>query len=278
MTEQLAPFAQRPPSVKEFERFRLILSTFQDGSGMLAVSGGGTKPGWRDFERAFAFAFGGIPQENKGLFDVLLPDPKRRGIFFGASCKMRGTLDQAAKPGGRASLELSNAAGEFWDALRAVGIDASNYLTDPKQTGSVLLALLEEWRVSEGLARGGQIDLSGSFYYALQWSPKNGTYQLFQFSMEIPPASTLRWYAPPSRVREGTERLARSIRADDGSGLLIEWYGESGGQLKYYPLVKDAIWASDPFMMEPLPEELPHVVLAKARDYFPAKWARTERA
>lgn len=278
MTDQLAPFTQRRPSAEEIEKFRLILSTYQDGSGMLAVPGGGTRPGWRDFERAFAFAFGGIPQENKGLFDVLIPDAKRRGVFFGASCKMRGTFDQAAKPGGRASLELSNAAGEFWDALRTVGINASNYLADPRQTGRVLLGLLEEWRALEGIARGGHVDLAGSFYYALQWSSKTGTYQLLQFSMEIPPASSLRWYAPPSRVREGKERLARSIRADDESGLLIEWYGESGGQLKYYPLVQDALWASNPFTLEPLPTELPHVVLAKARDYFPDKWARTERA
>lgn len=277
MTEMLAPFAQRRPSAEEIERFRLILSTFQDGSGMLAVPGGGTRPGWRDFERAFAFAFGGRPQENKGLFDVLIPDPQRREVYFGASCKMRGALDQAERPGGRATLELSNAAGEFWDALRAIGVDASNYLADPRRTGRVLLELLEAWRVSEGLARGGQIDLERSFYYALQWSPRKGTYRLLQFSMELPPASSLMWYAPPSRVREGAEKLARSIRANDESGLLIEWYGESGGQLKYYPLVKDAMWASDQFMLEPLPKDLPHVVLAKARDYFPEKWARTER-
>ena len=43
------PFVDRKPSNAEIERIRLILSTYQDGSGMLAAEGGLTLPGWRDF-------------------------------------------------------------------------------------------------------------------------------------------------------------------------------------------------------------------------------------
>jgi hypothetical protein len=49
-------------------------------------------PGWRDFERSVAAAFNGRAQESKAIFDVLLPDPLRKGIYFGLSCKMRDEL------------------------------------------------------------------------------------------------------------------------------------------------------------------------------------------
>lgn len=271
---ELVPFAQRQPRPDEIEKLRLILSTFQDGSGQLA-DGSGTRPGWRDFERAFALAFGGLPQENKGLFDVLLPDPRRKGVYFGCSCKMRGTLDQIGRTG-RASLEISNAAGEFWLELGKVNITASNYRQDPRATGKVLLAVLERWRESEGLGAGGIIDLTGSYYYALQWSPKSLTYQLFQFPMVLAEAKTLRWHCAPARVREGRESPPRCVRADDDGGLLVEWYGESGGQLKYYPPISTAVWASVPFKLEPLPADVPHAVLAKVVQYFPQAWKKLQ--
>ncbi len=52
----LTPFIERPPTKSEFERLRLILSTYQDGTGMEAK---GTLPGWRDFERAIEATFHG---------------------------------------------------------------------------------------------------------------------------------------------------------------------------------------------------------------------------
>ena len=62
----------RTPTKNEVERIRLILSTYQDGSGMLHQKGGSTLPGWRDFERTVAIVFGGEAQENKDIFDVLI--------------------------------------------------------------------------------------------------------------------------------------------------------------------------------------------------------------
>jgi hypothetical protein len=64
------------------------------------------------------------------------------------------------------------------------------------------------------------------------------------------------------------------LRGQDEKGTLFEWYGESGGQLKYYPLVEHALWKSDIFQLEPLPMDWreKHGILAKARDYFPNLW------
>ncbi len=79
------PFVHRPPRHAEFEMFRLILSTYQDGSGMLVRKGGGTLPGWRDFERSVASAFNGEGQENKFIFDVLIKHPAS-STHYGISC------------------------------------------------------------------------------------------------------------------------------------------------------------------------------------------------
>jgi hypothetical protein len=93
------PFVDREPTVNEFERFRLILSTYQDGSGQQALKDGRTLPGWRDFERSVAIAFDGVAQESKFIFDVLIPNPKRIDTFFGISCKMRRTLNDTKRTG-----------------------------------------------------------------------------------------------------------------------------------------------------------------------------------
>jgi hypothetical protein len=81
-------FVDRKPTRNEFEKFRLIFSTYQDGSGMLARRGK-TLPGWRDFERSVAYAFGGIATENKYIYDVLLLAQDKS--YVGVSCKMRKT-------------------------------------------------------------------------------------------------------------------------------------------------------------------------------------------
>jgi hypothetical protein len=81
----------------------------------------------------------------------------------------------------------------------------------------------------------------------------------------------LRWYFP-TVARRGAQTPARRINGDDELGTLFEWYGESGGQLKYYPLASSALWASEQFRLEPL-RETEYGVLAKATAYFPELWA-----
>lgn len=63
------PFVDRDPTQTEVEKLRLILSTYQDGTGQQVVRNGRTLPGWRDFERTVAAAFGGEPQESKFIKD-----------------------------------------------------------------------------------------------------------------------------------------------------------------------------------------------------------------
>lgn len=263
-----APFAQRPPSGKEIERLRLLLSTYQDGTGMLA-SGLSTLPGWRDFERAVALAFGGVSSENKDIFDVRLPDPERAGVFFGVSCKMRGELSRINRDG-RVTIEVSNSARKFWDRLNANDIFQANYASRPSDVGNALIELVSQWHQDASLEKGGNVDLSKSCYLILSWNTQ-GWYQLHQFPITLPQPHNLSWQFP-IHTSQGTQRTARRIIGTDDTGTIFEWYGESGGQLKYYPLAENALWQSERFRLEPIPPGQEHDVLRKARIYFPAKW------
>jgi len=264
-------FVKRNPTPGELERFRLILSTYQDGSGMLALKDGRTIPGWRDFERALATAFGGQAQESKAIFDVLLPDQERPGISFGLSCKMRATLDRIDKDN-RVTIELSNSAGKFWQHLKTYGIDQSNYRVRPAEVGVAIVELVEQWHRAVSIEQGGRVDLAGSSYLVLSYNG-HGSYQLHQFPRELPDPSAITWHFPVT-TRKGVTRAANHLRGEDAAGTIFEWYGESGGQLKYYPLATSAIWKSERFQLEPFPLEQDRAVLIrKAETYFPNLWA-----
>jgi len=235
------PFVDRVPTRREVQKLRLILSAYQDGTGQLAV-GHLTLPGWRDFERSVALAFGGEAQESKAIFDVLLPDLRREGIKYGLSCKMRETL-RYVEDTGRVTIEVSNSAGKFWAALKANGFNEDNYTRAPARVGKILLDLVGSWHRAVSIEQGGQIDLAGSSYLALQWDKKTGQYQLYQFPIRLPDPETLQWSV-----------VSRRLIGTDDKGTLFEWYGHSGGQLKYYPFATDAIWVSERFQLEPLPK------------------------
>lgn len=247
----------RVPTKNEVEKIRLMLSTYQDGSGMLRQKDGTTLPGWRDFERTIAAVFDGYAQENKAIFDVLVPKAPKSTINFGISCKMRRELDQLAKTK-RVYFELSNSSGYFSKRLRSMGI--RDYQKNPSAVGKTLLALLHEWHEAVSAEHGGAIDLDSSFYLVLSWNRK-GFYQLFQFPIQLPKAGSLKWYFPT--------RLC--LRGDDRHGTLFEWYWDSGGQLKYYPLAKNAIWSSGLFKLEEIKDPKTEA-FAKVSTYFPELW------
>jgi hypothetical protein len=255
----------RPPTGREVERLRLILSTYQDGTGRYPAGGSLTVPGWRDFERAVALAFGGEAQESKAVFDVLLPSESNPRVSYGLSCKMRRELDKVERTG-RVSLELSNSAGQFWDRLRIRGINQSNYRESPTEVGEALVEVVEGWHQAVSVEQGGSVDLSGSSYLVLSWN-RTGWYQLHQFPFVMPNPRSLNWYFPTKKRGGEGRRLA----GDDDAGTLFEWYGESGGQLKYYPPANTAKWVSEKFQLEPL-ADIEYGILNKAAAYFPDKW------
>lgn len=258
------PFVTRHPAFEELERFRLILSTYQDGTGMLK-DGDRTLPGWRDFERSVAIAFGGKALESKWIYDVLLPAQSLSGGQYGISCKMRGMLRTVEKQK-RVTIEVSNATGEFWDAIKAVGLTQENYHTDPQLAGKMVIQVVEQWHQKVSRANGGMIDTDKSFYLVLQWERESRRYQLFQFPVDLPDPHELSWQV------DGRRLIGR-----DPQGVLFVWYGLSGGQLKYYPLTSNALWQSPIFGLEPLPNDLGDAVKQKAATYFPLLWLEAQK-
>ncbi len=279
-------FVDRNPTPHELEKLRLLLSTFQDGSGMLVLKDGTNLPGWRDFERAVAVAFNGQAQENKAVFDVLLAGADQKGLEtnYGISCKMRGTLNDTRRTG-RVTIELSNSASKFWTHLQtAKGITHDNWKQHPTNVGVGLIELVEDWHRAE--SREKAVDVTRSSYLVLSWQePKTGrgakigqnspaTYQLHRFPVTLPNPATLQWSFPSKRSRQQDIEAGRLVGRDQ-SGTVLEWYGESGGQLKYYPAVSEATWRSDEFQMEPI-SQTSIGLRNKVRLLFPQQWQQVD--
>lgn len=258
----MQPFIDRNPITRELEKFRLIFSTYQDGSGMLVCEDGGTLPGWRDFERTVAAAFDGVALESKAIYDVLLP-AGNSGLFYGISCKMRETLSQVNRDG-RVTIEVSNASGEFWDLLLELGIHQQNLQDYSERAGRAILERVERWHTRVDHRNGGKVITESSFYLALQYSLRTGLYQLFQFPILFPDPSEISWYVDGRRL----------VGLMDES-VIIEWYGKSGGQLKYYPNQERALWRSPRFELEPLPKDIEAGLVRKAAAYYPQLWRTT---
>ncbi len=182
---------------------------------------------------------------------------------------MRSELNRIDRDG-RATIEVSNSLGKFWDYLSTKNLNQANYKDSPREVGVALLKLLESWHQAESVAMGGSIDLDGSCYLLLLWN-RTGDYQLFQFGLGSVDADALEWSFPPPRIVRGQEIAARRLVGNDGRGTRVEWYGESGGQLKFYPYVTEAMWQSNRFRLEPLPET-EHGILNKVVAYFPDQW------
>ena len=259
------PFAHRDPTEGEVEVFRLLLSTFQDGSGQLKT-GTGTLPGWRDYERTVAEITRGVTPEDKGIFDVIVPSADPSEQLVGISGKMRRELRRLDRDG-RATIELSNSARKMWEALGEHGVTAADYRARADEVGAALINLVRQWHSAASTYRGQPVDMERSCYLALMWDKGTGRYQLFKFPLELPEPSELDWYF--------TDTGKGHLNGDDSSGgRVFEWYGESGGQLKYYPTSESAVWRSTVFELERVPGSASRPLSEKAEAYFPDLWRR----
>ena len=270
-------FAERKWTSTELERLRLLLSTYQDGSGQVtkATKGKSIPDGW-DFEDCVAALIGTdeeVPRYAKDVFDLVVPlNSPKGGARFGISCKMKAELVKAgksikaSKTDGRAYLELSNAARAFSTAFGDGEITTENFMEgdNPTRTGEALIETVNDWH---SLSVKDGIDLSRSCYLVLLYSPAL-KFKLFQFPITLPSAKSLTWYAGKGRGG-GTGKHIKGTAED---GIVFEFYGGSGGQLKYYPKVSDAIYVSDEFELEPITSDVSGLLVRKAEDYFPEKW------
>lgn len=189
--------------------------------------------------------------------------------LYGLSCKMRSELDRIDRDG-RVTIEVSNSAGKFWNHLAAKALNQTNYKENAQDVGEAVIDLVDRWHHAQSVLAGGWIALDKSFYLVLSWS-RRGWYQLHQFPLSFIDPAALRWSFP---VKVGV--AAGRLTGRDETGTLVEWYGESGGRQKFYPLATDALWHSGRFRLEPLPNAT-QGVLGKVAVYYPEKWAAASK-
>lgn len=249
----------------EFERFRLALSVFQDGTGwesrkLRRSERRITYAGYRQFERIIAELFKGVAGEDKGIFDVII-ELDNESRYYGISCKMKNGLKDALKPDGFTYIEVSNAAGKFLDTVK--DIVGPDYLTRPQEAGLAILNVVQRWYDEAAKRYKLDIDLGESSHLVLLYDDELN-FKLYQHRLQLPSFEHISWeYRLPKKANESRCLVGRA-----NERKLVEWYLSSGGQLKYYPPVSEAVWTSDVFQMEPLPESVEIGVMARAEQYF----------
>jgi len=267
-------FIDRPPTPQEFERLRLILSTFQDGTGSLPGLEGKTFPGGFQFEVSLALALGGIATGKKGKFDVLLAATVPTAMQYGLSCKMKADLDNIAKDN-RVYIEESNAPAATWVYLNKHGITRENFKARSLGAGKCLLDRFRETHLAAAQSPQGTIDVANSSLVFLSYNLK-GNYQLYWFPLHVVNTSQLvKCEVPQKTVKGGSTADCKSLRGYDSKGKLFDWYWDSGGQFKIYPAIAAAKWKSEVFQLEPLPTGQNIGLVFKPPDYSPKQWAAT---
>lgn len=272
---RLIPLIERVPTKVETLQFCLAMSSFRDGSGQERDKDGLTRPGWRDLERVVAEILNGFAPENKDIFDIIVQSNKDSSKFFGISLKSKELSRKAAlddlRETGRVHMEIANSPAKFWAVLRAKGITEKDFLNKRKAEiiGPLLLEIVESWH-KEAADRfnhknpGKFIDLEKSVYMTISYSkPRTHQprlYQLHTFDLRFP--GKIKWKYISSRCIRGYDPLTPSQ-------TLVEWYGLSGGQFKYYPCAKESRFHSESFKLL-LPQKIS--IKDRAKNYWKGIW------
>lgn len=266
-------FVSRAPNKSEQQRLMLVLSTFCDGSG---INNGGYLPGWRDVERTVAAVLGGTGSENKEVFDVTV-SPAKTAFDVGFSVKCKNLPSPKAmttiETTGRVYMELANSSAKFWAALRKKELTEAVFKEKLQANafGDAVLKTVHSWHLaaaeSQRRTPGRELNIEESVYLTLSNGTrvKNGEniYQWHSFPMRFP--NNVKWDFR-------SDKCLRGFDPDYPAETLFDWYGLSGGQLKYYPRAANALFRSEQFSLKAPP---PLLLLKKAANYFPADWKQT---
>ena len=269
-------FANRAPTLSEVNLFRLMLSTFRDGSGNEMEDDGSTRPNWRELERCVAALVNASTNENKCIFDVIARGENASDKYYGYSVKSKqlspnkfGELSSS----GRVYMEIANSPAKFWDAIQQnlnlaeVDFRSGNGASD---IGNCVINLVEQWHLEgktnfEASHPNGTLDLANSIYFCLSYSKNslsnNRLFQVHAFKLAYP--KDMIWTYKSDKCLSGYD-------AKHPTEVLVDWYGLSGGQLKYYPRADSAIFSSPVFSL--LSPQNTISLEDKARSYFPSQF------
>jgi len=269
------PFANRPPTENELTKLTLFFSTFRDGSGNEREKDGSTRASWRQIERCFAEWLDAIGGEDKAIFDVVAADQQNTSIFYGFSIKSKMLSKknfESLDCGGRVYMEIANSPAKFWDEIYSrTGFREDSFRNQlhAQEIGSIVLALVERWHAEgknhfERVNAGMTLDLNSSCYLCVSYSDEKKSsermYQIHSFPLCYP--NGIIW-------KYQSESCLRGFDPNNPTEALLDWYGVSGGQLKYYPSTTMARFSSPQFSLLSV---TPLTLTQKAKSLFPDRF------
>jgi hypothetical protein len=269
------PFITRHPSADEAAHLRLALSIFGDGSGYQREPDGSSRAGPREIERAVATVLHGSCVENKAVFDVVAPG-SRRDTDVGISVKSKelpAKFFREFGPEQRVYMELCNSPAKLWEPLHAMGIteDAFRKGQKPQVIGDSVIQTVRSWWQSAAddhkNALGRKLDLDRSVFLVLSCSPwdrhtSRRQYIAQSYPLAFPEGIVWRFAAG----RQGAFKCLKGFDPQFPGEVLFDWYGVSGGQLKYYPRSGTSLFATSIFELLGVP---PETVNGKIARLFP---------
>ncbi len=269
-------FIDRDPTPQETALFQLAMSSFCDGSGQEREKDGTTRPGWRDLERVVAEVLNGTNPENKEIFDVVFPSADDSSVDYGVSIKSKqlslvNAMDRLNDTG-RVHMELSNSPAKFWAALRAKGIEESDFRNQLRadEVGEIVLSVVKGWHEDAKVKYdhehlGRTLDLAKSIFLTISYGKFDGVsrraYQMHSFDLDFPQG--ISWEYISDKCLRGYDPLYPNE-------TLVDWYGLSGGQLKYYPRASSSKSKTEQFQLL-APKKVS--ISEKASVYWPREWS-----
>jgi hypothetical protein len=265
-------YATRPPTYDEDKRLRLLLSTYRDGTGNQREKDNTTRASWREIERCVCELLSGGGGEDKHIFDLIACDDADKSIGYGFSVKSKQLSKSSFSRlhvDSRVYMEIANSPAKFWGAIKEEhGFNEEHFRNQQHSTqiGQTVIRTVVQWHAegkqSYEIAHPGiKIDLKHSRYLCVSYSddlPDLRKYQVHAFHLDYMP--NMIWKYTSSACLTGYDPANPTER-------LIDWYGLSGGQLKYYPLAKTALYNSTVFTLLKPQKQL--TILDKAKAYFP---------
>jgi hypothetical protein len=268
-------YATQDANDTELKLFRAVLSTYRDGSGAERESDGSTRANWRQIERCVANLVNSNTNEDKNIFDVTAVDQCVPDTYYGYSVKSKQlskTAFASLSAEGRVYMEIANSPAKFWDDIKEQhGFTESTFREnlEPQKIGETLIQSVIKWHregkeAFENANPGMSLDLNSSNYFCLSYSkqtdPNLKEYQVHIFPLDYP--ENVRW-------KYHSKKCLRGFDPNEPDKAILDWYGMSGGQLKYYPKARHSRYASPIFKLLSPPQIS---IIEKARSYFPKQF------
>jgi hypothetical protein len=247
-------FLTRVPNEQELKLLKKFLASYRDGSGNLRETDGSSRAEFRQIERCFAELLHGTTTENKAFYDFVVQTNENGGVAIrGASIKskehehLHSYASEAATM--RSHLELSNSAAKDWALCREAGLNEQMF-RDGLQASDFGRTILERQKIERQVSQDTYLNsIAGAnkffveadcVYISVLYSPMNRgerAYLVSSFNAVLPEPSV--WSFKGRRL----------VGKDAQDQVLYEWYGLSGGQLKYYPKISSRLHGTELFTL-----------------------------